>query len=87
MKTHTSNRIFNNLTSNKGGLHNYQKATNERVCILWNSQWYDVILIEKEAQFIHCLVKGRIDGSEFVVIIIDDYNSSEQRKSMQANLQ
>lgn len=75
------------MTSNKGGLHNYQKATNERVCILWNSQWYDVILIEKEAQLIHCLVKGRIDGSYVVVTIIDGYNSSKQRKSMRMNLQ
>ncbi|XP_060210428.1 uncharacterized protein LOC132637341 [Lycium barbarum] len=68
-------------------LNNYQHAANGRAWFIWDAQWYDVTLVEMEAQFLHCMVKGKTDGFEAVVTVVYGFNGLDQRKALWLGLQ
>lgn len=62
--------------------HNYHDVLNGRIWLLWDNTIFSVDVLQIEAQFTHCMVKGRLDGFECVLTIVYGYNIVEYRKSL-----
>ncbi|XP_060190867.1 uncharacterized protein LOC132620191 [Lycium barbarum] len=62
--------------------YNYDYAVNGRLWVLWDTNVYEVTPLAKEAQYIHCAVKGKQIKVECHMTVVYGYNTVELRKPL-----
>ncbi|XP_075083648.1 uncharacterized protein LOC142167383 [Nicotiana tabacum] len=63
-----------------------RKAVNDRIWLTWDPNVYRVNVERVEAQIIHYLVKGRLDGFESYLTLVYGFNTVDQRKELWTSL-
>lgn len=65
-----------------GILHNYDDASNGRIWLLWDQNFYDVIKLQTSSQLLQCLVQDRSMDLLFLLTVIYGFNTIELRRTL-----
>ncbi|XP_075077058.1 uncharacterized protein LOC142163812 [Nicotiana tabacum] len=86
VKETSINRVFKNIVPGWALQCNYQSAVNGKIWLTWDPNIYCVDIDRVEAQLIHCLARGRMDGFEAYFTLVYGFNTLEQRKALSISL-
>ncbi|KAH0669836.1 hypothetical protein KY289_024329 [Solanum tuberosum] len=70
------------ITPSWGIMHNYNIASNGRIWVIWDENWYETILFSSTAQLLHFQIKEINKGQQIMLTVVYEYNTIEKRKSL-----
>ncbi|XP_059277748.1 uncharacterized protein LOC132031893 [Lycium ferocissimum] len=81
VKQHNAQAISKCIAPGWGHANNYSAACNGRIWVVWDPNYYTVIILRVEDQLIHCLVQNASEVNCYLTIIYG-FNSIEQRRTL-----
>ncbi|KAF3650534.1 putative glutathione S-transferase U10-like [Capsicum annuum] len=75
-------RIANCIAPGWRILHNYSDASNGRIWLIWDQNYYDLQKLKTFAQLVHRLVQNRRKGHQFLITVIYGFNTMELRRTL-----
>ncbi|XP_019252764.1 PREDICTED: uncharacterized protein LOC109231560 [Nicotiana attenuata] len=80
VKEGNAGKVISRIVPGWNKMTNYEYAVNGKIWIIWDEQMYAVQPLDKQDQFIHCLVTGKRNGiiSKVLVINADIKDLAEQ---------
>ncbi|XP_060170990.1 uncharacterized protein LOC132601964 [Lycium barbarum] len=81
VKQHNAQAISKCIAPGWGHANNYSAASNGRIWVMWDLNYYTVTILRVEDQLIHCLVQNATDINCYLTIIYG-FNSIEQPRTL-----
>ncbi|PHT79156.1 hypothetical protein T459_17208 [Capsicum annuum] len=82
VKGNNMHRIANCIAPGWEILHNYSDASNGRIWLIWDQNYYDLQKLKTFAQLVHRLVQNRRKGHQFLITVIYGFNTMELRRTL-----